>query len=267
MKIAPEIEQLMWLAAESGDPNAIADFERKFPNLRYELSKRIDIVRSLKQSRKLGKREGSIPRFMPRTNQTFAANRLRLSIAAVALCALAFGSYVVTKQLMASPTNQAPPVVHNVFPNTETVRPRPEPDKNALRTAPPNEEPIEEGHGLTTPEDETPVVAKWQQPQTVKLQHAKLADALRAIGIQCGLNIVVPPDMPDLDIVVNYREMTGFEMLADMGPRFGFTAFDQGNGNVIVVPARADEGGAAVDSRPHPPKRPEGNGPSQPSER
>lgn len=266
MKIAPEIEQLMWLAAESGDPNAIADFERKFPNLRYELSKRIDIVRSLKQSKKLGKREGSIPQFMPRTHQSIGGNRLRLSIAAVGLCALAFGSYVVTKELMSPPPKEAPPVVHNTLPET-VVRPNPEPDKNALRTTPSNVEPIDNGHGLTPPEDESPAVAKWQQPQTVKLQHAKLADALRAIGAQCGLNIVIPPDMPDLDIVVNYRDMTGFEMLADMGPRFGFTAFDQGDGNVIVVPARAEEGTGPADGRPHPPKRPEGNGPSQPSER
>jgi hypothetical protein len=70
----------------------------------------------------------------------------------------------------------------------------------------------------------------------------------------------IPDDMPNEEIVVDYRGMTGLEILADMGPQFGFTAFDQGGGTVIIVPTR-DENAQNPDTRSHRPLQPNvGNG-------
>src|SRR6185503_19630879 len=101
--------------------------------------------------------------------------------------------------------------------------------------------------GVKQPDDQPIPDAAWERPQTVKFQRIGLASALKAIGAQCGLTLDIPADMPNDEIVVDYRGMTGLQILADMGQRFGFTAFDQGGGHVIVVPTRDDN---APDSNP-----------------
>ena len=248
MKIAPDVERLMWMVAESADQNAVEDFESRFPQLRYELAKRIEMVRNLKASGRSIRREGAIPQFRkPAASlpSPFGA-RMRWSIAALALSALAFGSFFATRALI--PPKAPPPVIDNpsfdptnvsdpVNPDVQTPE---EPDtiENSTTTEP---------MGLKPPDDQPIPDAAWQRPQTVKFQRIGLASALQAIGLQCGLKLDIPDDMPNDEIVVDYRGMTGLEILADMGPRFGFTAFDQGGGQVIIVPTRDDN---APDSNP-----------------
>lgn len=249
MKVAPDVERMMWAVAESGDPQAVADFESRFPQLRYELSKRIDLVRELKASKKIGNPHGSIPAFHPPVApRTVGFAKWRWSLAAVALSALAVGSFVVTKQILAQAEPPAKVSPFDLRP-PETTLPRPVEEQGVKREEPPlhpnSEAPPETGVQL--PEDEVPVVPKWQLPQTVKFDRLGLANAIKAIGAQCGLRIEMPPDMPNDEIVLDYRGMNGLEILADMGERFGFTAFDQGDGNVLIIPARDENAPARPD--------------------
>ncbi|HRK21068.1 MAG TPA: hypothetical protein PLX06_04640 [Fimbriimonadaceae bacterium] len=240
MKVAPDVERMMWAVAESGDPQAVADFESRFPQLRYELSKRIDLVRELKASKRIGNPQGSIPAFHPPAAlRTAGFSKWRWSMAAVALSALAVGSFVVTRQILTNPAPPTPMASEDLKP-PETVLPQPVQETTVKRTEPEQGAPNEPGpeNGLALPEDEAPVVPKWQLPHTVKFDRLGLANAIKAIGAQCGLRISMPPDMPNDEIVLDYRGMTAMEMLRDMGGQFGFTAFDQGDGSVLIIPAR-----------------------------
>jgi hypothetical protein len=238
MKIAPDVENMMWMVAESADPQAVADFESRFPHLRYELSKRIDMVRKLKASGKMARPDGSIPQFVPPTRFVSPfGSRFRWSFAALALTALAFGSFYGTRMFMASRSDTkpvAPPkVIFAPLNGSETNR---QPTDPGLKPEP--DEPKETG--IVQPEDEPKLVAKWEKPHDVRFEKIGLRDAIRAIAAQSGLKVDMPPDMPNDDIVVDYRRMSALEILQDMAPRFGFTVFDQGEGSVLVIPVRED---------------------------
>lgn len=234
MRIAPDVEQMMWMVAESADPQAVADFESRFPALRYELSKRIDMVRKLKASGKAVSTSGSIPRFIPRPQaQNPGAMRARWSVAVVALSALAFGSFYGTKLLLDKPLSPKTTNVVQVSPGTVPKSP---PPVDQTPQVPETQAPA--GQGLHPPDDEPVSLPKWQAPNSVKFERIGLAMAIRAIAEQCGLTLDMPPDMPNEDIVVHYQNMTGIQMLQDMAPQFGFSVFDQGDGKVLVIPAR-----------------------------
>ena len=245
MKIAPDVERLMWMVAEAADQKAVDDFESRFPHLRYELAKRIEMVRHLKASGRQLRSEGSIPQFRrPVSMPSPFGPRLRWSVAALALSALAFGSFFATRALI--PPKAQPPVDTPLrdqtnFPTQE------EPDANIQKEPAIEDSAATEQTGIRQPDDQPIPDAAWERPQTVKFQRIGLASALMAIGAQCGLALDIPADMPNDEIVVDYRGMTGLEILADMGQRFGFTAFDQGGGHVIIVPTRDDN---APDSNP-----------------
>jgi hypothetical protein len=234
MRLSPEVDRLMWLAAESEDPAAIEDFAERFPGLRNELAKRIEMVRRMRASGREAHAGAAVPPFRaPRRmgRQTLA---LRWSMAALALTALAFGSFHVTRAWIARPAPEEKA--------TAALRYEPVPDallegRDEPETSPSVQE-SSTASGAQPPDDEPHAVPAWQKRYTVKLENVGLRTALEAIAQQCGLEMVLPPDLPDDQVVVDYRSMTAQEMLADMGLRFGFTAFDQGEGKVLVVPAR-----------------------------
>lgn len=244
MKIAPDVEKLMWFVAESADPQAVADFESRFPELRYELSKRIDLVRGLKASKKIAASPTSIPAFRPPVSHSQSmAMRWKWSIVGVALSALAVGSFVVTRQIL-NPPYATPPTGVVMESPPSTIPPRVVEENGVKRDPEPGILAPDSGQsGVQLPDDEPVAVPTWLRPQTVKFERLGLANALKAIASQCGLNLVMPPDMPNDEIVLDYQNMNAFEILADMGSRFGFTAFDQGGGQVLIIPARANSAG------------------------
>lgn len=232
MRIAPDVEKLMWMVADSADPQAIADFESRFPELRYELSKRIDMVRELKSSRRLGKSPGQTPHFRPSPAPSPSGTRWKLALAFAALSALAFGSFFVTRSYFGFAKQSEPTttIVRQSPPTTtpSVVSPKPVPQ---VQPTPP---PSTDSHAEETPSS----LAPWDRLQTIRFEKIPLQDALRAIAAQSGLKLEIAPGMPNPLIKSDYRGMTGLEILADMGPQFGFTAFHQGEGQVIVIPAR-----------------------------
>jgi hypothetical protein len=81
-------------------------------------------------------------------------------------------------------------------------------------------------------------VPEYDKPQTVRLDHVNLLTALDAIAMQCRLHLEVAPDMPNPDIRLDAEGKSGLQILQDLGNQYGFSAFDQGNGNVLIIPAR-----------------------------
>ena len=241
MKVAPDVEQMMWMVAESADPNAIEDFGARFPHLRFELSKRIDMVRKLKASGKMAKPDGSIPRFIPPARLgSPIGSRFRWGFAAIALSALAVGSFFGTKYFAAKTPEM---VKERPLPKIEYTQPKPNYENTAVPEQEPDVPPLKES-GVIPPDDEPNLGQKWEQLQAVKFEKVGLATAIKAICQQSGIKLDMPQDMPNDEIVVDYQGMTGLAMLQDMASRFGFTVFAQGDGKVLVIPARQEGSGA-----------------------
>jgi hypothetical protein len=148
------------------------------------------------------------------------------------LAAVAAAAFVVTRSLSKTPARPLAPVVVNTNP-----APLPTPPVNYKAPAPTVPKPVlppsEPSSQLAVDE---PSAA--DKPQYVKFDSIRLLTALRAVAASGGLVLETAPNMPNPLVRIEYRDYTPIEILRDLGPRFGFTAFNDGPHKVLVVPAR-----------------------------
>ncbi|MCB8933082.1 MAG: hypothetical protein M9921_00510 [Fimbriimonadaceae bacterium] len=231
MKIAPDVDQLMWVLAEQNDRKAVEEFEQRFPDLRLELAKRVALVNNLRGAGRAVQTD--TPRFHapaatpPRWNRPLAAAML-----AACLCALAFGTFYATRALMPAPQHNAPPAqAGGAGAGAGAPVPKKAPDAGGQvpTTTVPN---------VAPPPIEPPAyVPKYQRRHTIMIDEAGLLTVLEAIATQTGMQVEVAPGLEDVKISCDYRDATGMEMLQDLGTKFGFTALSQGGNRVLIVPA------------------------------
>lgn len=235
-KIPADVERLMWMVAESNDPSAIQDFENRFPAFGPELAKRRRMVSDLKHAKSNTSVADRIPAFTPRETVASAPSRGTWVVASIALAAVAVASYSATSWI----TKEKRPL------------PKPEPVITTPVVVPDTTVRVPANPPVQTPPVQTPptqVPQPWQAPvmadppsnqeslKTLKLSNTSLIAALKMIGEMAGYRVEVAPGLPDQQISVDYDQVTTSEMLKDLGSRYGFTPFDQGDGSIIIVPA------------------------------
>jgi len=237
----------MWLVAEQNDPSAIDAFGRRYPELRGEMVRRLEMVRGLKQARP-ERSDERVPIFQPRlasTRRPWLMPRWATAASAcLLLVAVGYASFRVVSGLSqpaVPPVTEisTPEVVHsNAFdppaaakgggldmasePSRSTTEPRSESDSLRFH------DPIEPSG---------PAEAEG----AVKSAKIGLVDALREVERQSGLVLVIGPGLPDDLISIN---LTGpaLGVLKEMGTTYGFTVFDQGDGTINVIPAVDERG-------------------------
>lgn len=223
-KIPPDIDQLMWTIAEAGDARAAEDFEQRFPDLKYELAKRLLLLRQLRGARKAGAGRSDIPHFEPRLHPAKGWARPAWSVAAVvAFAILAYASYSLTGRIMANPPQ----------------RPGSSPAGAAVRTPidhVPANQPLADGRP-PQPKEADLAPSPYQKKITIQIERAKLMDAIQQVAAQAQLQIEIGPGMENPDVTLAYNDMSGIAILEDMGKQLGFTPFYEGDGKVLVVPA------------------------------
>jgi hypothetical protein len=230
-RIPPEIESLLWSVAESGDDQAINEFGDRYPEHRGELLKRLGMVRQLKGARPPDAAFGP-PRFeVPRSSkQTFAWPKWTWVPATALLGVMAYASYSYTLSAM------NPPQIQEPIPNGVTRLPIVQPNGN------PNNQQIPKT--IPRDDDEPPIVndklANSEPPanKTIKLlfERISLHTALDAVGQQSGIRIEIGPGLEDIDISMNYNGYSAIQVLEDMGSKFGFSIFPQGENAVLIIP-------------------------------
>lgn len=232
-RIHPDIDRMLWLVAESNDPNAVADFNGRFPEHSLELGKRIAMVRDLKGAGKCVAADAVAPRFYAPRNLPSQPLRFRWALGAVALACLGFASYFFASQALStrSAGKEAPAAINE-----------PKPPVTVTYHGPSYEPPKYDPNSPTPAQQEIP---NYLKPQTVASAGVTLSEALEIIARTCSLELEVAPGVVEKEVSVNYAGMTGFEMLEDLGPRCGFTSFDEGNGKVLIIPAIEESGGAS----------------------
>lgn len=234
-RVPREVDQLMWLVAEDGDPKAIDEFGLRYPDLRSEMSRRLQMVRQLRGAKQTHSLIAQIPRFeAPAARSAGMPGRLAWGIAAVALAALGFASFQVSRSFLSSPKPR------HIEPSSSIESPLGPVSQSQI---PPRTQ---------APVEPTPSTVFQQPPTTkdvpvsatrvtIKESRVRLLAAIERIARLCSLQIEIAPGMPNPEIVMDYNRMTGLEMLQDMGPRFGFTALEEGSGKLLIVPVLEGE--------------------------
>ena len=249
----PEIEALIWSIAESGDPQAVSEFETRFPEHRLELLRRVNAVQELRKAK--GRVPSQARVFVPSPPRAPFARLGRFGFGAVALSGVAFASYwISTNYFSGAPSaGQSPPSVAD---RSGHIR-----HSQAAEVGEPmhpvNRESTENGTPLPTnpsPIPPTRLPTPSERPLTLHIERADLQTVLDGLAEQAGWQLEMAPGTPNPEVRVDYDNVPAIQILQDMGRRFGFTPFDEGNHKILIVPARDGSGPYQVS-----PKNPDGS--------
>lgn len=252
--IPPEIDTLLWAVAEDESPRAGDEFVERYPKYAGELARRRRMVQGLKGVRPApAVVSRSRPAFRPAPVRTQPVPRRTLvGVGALLLAAIAVASYTIATVATPPPSRETPPVpvvktdpVQSDEPQVRYVAP-PVQNNPDLRVP-------DRGSNSGQPESpELPGGPTGEKGQNFKIKGADLAGALTMLGAEAGVKIIVAPGMGKRVIDAEYENMPLAEILKDMGRKFGFTAFDQGDGSIIIVPATESGEENADDSKRRP---------------
>lgn len=231
MRAPREIEVLMWDVAESGNEQAIEQFNARYPEFASELEKRRQMVGTLRGSRPRREPERFIPRQQVRN---FGPSRLAVAgIAAMVLFSVTLATYA-TMQIVNSKKTEAPPVDNPadiVFnppdfqpPSREEIMP-----KDTVPLSP----------GDTQPLQEDPPVSQdvFMGLITLQSDDISLEEAIKDMGQQAGIEVTVAPGFQDKRIRLSFVDQPLFAVLTELGEFFGFTPIKDGAAQVLVIPA------------------------------
>ncbi|GMV88680.1 MAG: hypothetical protein AMXMBFR81_16110 [Chthonomonas sp.] len=222
------LSSLMWVIAESQDRQGLAEFAAKHPEFAEEMNKRFAMVSGLRGSRPGHIRQTHVPPFKRRPVEQPAAPRWVWAAAFVGLCALGYASYELAKSYAGPPPTK--PVAEVRTPAAggqgfENVTP-PQPTLSGSQNP-----------GASQAHDQTQQGAP-DNLRSVELTDVDLRTALQAIAAQTGYQIELAPGFPEKHLArVSYTQLTGLDMLRDMGARLGFTVFEQERNRLLLVPA------------------------------
>ncbi len=236
MRPPRDLDELMWELAEGQNTLAIDQFCVRYPEYAPELRKRASMVKGLKRAKVVeAPKPAQTPKFVPRAAPPKPSSWAVGWTAGLVLAAV--GAIAFAVAMFAFPNQN--PQVKKVEPTQVVQSFPPEPVPEVTPPSPTSQNDPK----LSTqprPEDLPPVtepVLDYLKPTSVSLKGAKLTDAVRMVAAQGNLGVVVAPGFPEISVDINYEQMSPIEILQAMGRDYAFTAFDQGDGTVIVVPA------------------------------
>lgn len=242
MKNIPrDLDDLMWHLAEGESDEAVEDFNKRYPQYRREMLKRLKMVRGFKGARP----ETVKPTFKPKSRVGAPPRDYKWAWVVVGVFligAVAFATYSAALFVMSL--------------NEPTVVMQPEPEPPAGAVAQRNEEPVfsptqedveyppyeipaEPLAAEPAPNDALPLVPEknyFLEPVTLVAQGIPLHEAIRRIAAQAGLQLQFAPGVENPLVVVNYEQQTAESVLRDLGTNFGFTVIQEDTQTGYVLP-------------------------------
>ncbi len=250
-RIAPDIDRLMWTIAETRDMKAAEEFDERFPDLKFELAKRMTLVRSLKTAKKSG--SSTIPAFTPKARLTPTPRSMATyAVAGVALVALAFGSYAATANYLAHRQSQPVKQEIKLSSNASGMPNQQSGTQNEMHgVLPPNQRQPDVNRIIDNPvttnareTDATPLIAAFS------FSDIPLQTVLRYLEKEAKLTFEFAPQLPNPNVSVDYHGLTAKQILLDLGHRYDFTPFDEGEGNMLLVHKSAPDSTAGIADQP-----------------
>lgn len=257
--IPPDVERLMWTIAETGNTQAAADFEMRFPQHRQELAKRINLIESLKGAKSFHVGASLRPAFQPVLIKGITlAKAATVGGIVLATGALAVAGYVGAGCLFGSRVQElpAPPTVrvhHLEYSHSSGVKYR-APSISSQNPAPTSEEMektddypprgVRPRDGLEHPfpfyGDVSPLTdhrsRNPNKPDDMELHGVALYDAVKMLANQNNLKVQFAPDMPNPVIDAYYSQKKTLDILADLGNKYGFGVVQEGENRILLVP-------------------------------
>lgn len=225
--IPQDVDELMWAVAESPTSQALDDFERRFPQYRGEMGRRLQMVRELKAAGKAMPVE-SIPRFEPHTAPTASQRPFAVAAAAIALAALGFASFQAVQRWNApstpNPVTQGSGEQHVPTGRPEVIEPVRVPQGNGPSS------------GQTPPS--APRTAPQPAKMSIRLAGVTLSAALQLVAEQAKIRLDIAPGLPETMVDADFTDRTAGQILSELGEAYGFTPLAQEPGVVLIVPAR-----------------------------
>lgn len=219
------VDELMWKVAESGDPAAQEEFERRYPDHAAELARRIAMVDSLR-----GARPKAVPPRFVRTPQPAGPGWPKSAWAVSG--ALAAGLAVAATFVFRPPAPRVPEPPPAKATPVATGGPVP-------ASAGLGGEPVPKNGAAQNPPVQAPPAPPSPFERLVQLDadRIRLSDAVRQIASQAQLVIEVAPGFEDQEIEAHYAGVTAKQALDDLGQNFGFTVIVQQGNQGLLVPA------------------------------
>lgn len=255
MRIPNDIDQIIWEIAESDRPEDVLEFERRYPAYRLELHKRIKMVAALKQG-KPGEAPSAPARFTPRTESPKDRGLHPAFIAFAAVMAVVAVGGVAQSILSRKPEVQTrveiPRQPYTTVPSGDPSQPRqgdqpqmtppPNPEGSQASTNGATNQPLDAAgrpidNGLLEPPSQQSNIPEFHRKKSLKLAKAPLMAALKLIADSGGLRCEFAPGFPNPDVIVDFRDMSPVEMIQQLGKDYAFSTFEEGERNVLFVPA------------------------------
>lgn len=261
-KIPPDVNELMWMIAESNNSQSIREFGLRFPELRAELVDRIRIINEFKGAKTPARQDKPVQftKGAHRAAKNDVSWQLIASTCAVLALALTGLGYVLlagkqanrdsgdTMSSVVVPQSQKPPQNGGVVYKPELS------GSSGPQSSPSNQNspgiqtyPSAQSNGnWANGSDPNHVGALGTGPQgtdvpkpiTVVIKNAKLSDALTIIAAQANIKIQIAPGLKDPPVSIDYQQTLPQDILNSLGNQYGFTPFYQGNGLYVIIPAR-----------------------------
>jgi hypothetical protein len=227
--VPPEIDQLMWSIAESGNADAVAEFHARYPAYAQELNQRANMVHSLRA----GKGSGA-PRELPafRLRPAPARPIWPVALACSAALAVAIGGFAYSLSLPVAVLSPAPKVtMQPIEPAVRYVTPAPSSSAQS--------EPRPFTQNAPSPAPPKPTRAA-DTPTQIVVAQADLSSAIQLIAAQGGLRADLAPGMPNPIVNVRMDGVTPLQALEQLGLDYAFRVFDQYDGSVLVIPLQPE---------------------------
>ena len=241
--IPPELDDLMWTLAESGNDQAIDEFGDRYPQYRGALTKRIETVRGLKGAKKPLEPKPVAARFVPKEKIAPDTSRWAMNVAiALGLLAVAAISFLVTALLnpepKPEPSVETPAPVHSTVSEPKTSTPEPK--------LPASVPVVPEATDAKSDLASTKRIS-------LSIKGAQLKTIFLLIEKESKIRVIAPDSMQDATVDAVYKDMSPMEILTLMGEAFNFTALDQHDGSIVIIPVkpgtRGPETGSPKDNR------------------
>jgi len=242
MRVPREIDELMWVVAETGDPETNEQFLERYPEFAGELDQRVKMVSNLRGSRP----RKSPSQFVPRENvRHFGPSRLAVAgVAVLVLGSVTFATFA-TVQFVNSKRSQ-PPLVETpqeiIFnPPSFPVPGKtldPEVDDTAVM-------PLASG---TPPVQDNVPFDPYKGLITIESEDIQLSAAIKQIASSAGLDATIAPGFEDKRIKISFINQPAIEVLNKLGSYFGFTPVKEGVVDLLIIPAKQNGVNAVVEA-------------------
>lgn len=227
--VPPEIDALLWQAAESRDPRVVEEFGERYPAFRGELVQRLQMVRELRSARP----DKPAPNFRPgarpaRRTLSWPA----FAAAGVALATIGWASVATVQRLNAVPKSTEPQAV------------RPSDSEHAVQARPsqpaPFREPDPQGKGSDgQPAPQPP--KPFETLVTCVHESVSLRQAIQEVASVARIRLEFAPGFEEQTVTTNYVQLPAKQVLDNLGQTYGFTAYTQTEDSLLIVPAMDPE--------------------------